>query len=78
MYCVLFHLRAIALYHVWFCETVYVPPLIFVGVVCIIYSTRRIFTLLTGSTAQRFTATYAPLAARRIRILRLIGKLDGR
>jgi hypothetical protein len=29
----------------------------------------RIFTLLAGSTALRFTATGAPLAARRIRIL---------
>jgi hypothetical protein len=32
-------------------------------------NTGRIFTLLTGSTALRFTATDEPLAARRIQIL---------
>jgi hypothetical protein len=30
---------------------------------------RKFLTLLTGSTAQRFMATGAPLAAKRIRIL---------
>jgi hypothetical protein len=37
---------------------------------CNVYEhTGRIFTLLTGSTALRFTATGGPPAARRIRIL---------
>jgi hypothetical protein len=34
-----------------------------------IENTGRIFTLLTGSTALRFTATGAPVGARRLRIL---------
>jgi hypothetical protein len=34
-------------------------------------NTRRIFTLLTGFMALRFTATGAPLAVRRIRILQM-------
>jgi hypothetical protein len=34
-------------------------------------NTGRIFTMLTGSTALRFTAANAPLAGRRIRILQM-------
>jgi hypothetical protein len=40
--------------------------------------TRRIFTVWTRSTALRFTAAGAPLAARRIRILPWISMPDGR
>jgi hypothetical protein len=43
-----------------------------------LFCLRRIFTLLTGSTALCFTANGTPLASRRIRICRWISTPDGR